>query len=104
GPRSAPATARVDHRWARVKARAVPHPRRDGDGNGDGWEIRVTVSVHGRGLLRPLAAVVLGVAGRWIRRSVARTLDDMAATWNAEIPRWVAMDRDDLRSALTARP
>jgi hypothetical protein len=100
--RSAPVTARVDHRWARAEARAAPRPRRDGDTGG--WEVRVTLSLRGRGLLRPLAAVALGVAGRWIRRSVARTLDDAAEQWNATVPGLVAMDREDLRAALTTRP
>ncbi|MGW0086896.1 hypothetical protein [Streptomyces sp. NPDC003393] len=99
---TAPATARVVHRWARATARAVPRPHRDGDG--DRWDVRVTVSLHGRGLLRPLAAVALVVAGRRIRRFVARTLDDLADTWNATVPGLVAMNKDDLRAALTMRP
>jgi hypothetical protein len=99
---SAPATARVDHRWARAEARAVPSPHRDG--HTSGWDVRVTLSLRGRGLLRPLAAVALGVAGRWIRRSVARTLDDAAEQWNATVPGLVAMDREGMRAALTDRP
>lgn len=79
---SASATARADHRWARAEARAVRRPCRDGDRR----EVCVTVSLHGCWLLRPLAAVVLGVAGRWIRRSVVRPLDDAAHTWNAGVP------------------
>lgn len=100
--RSAPATARLDHPWARAKVQAVPRPHREDDG--DIWEVRVTVSLRGRGLLRPLVAVVLGVAGRRIHRSVVRALDDLAKSWNADVPRLVAMDRDGVRAALTARP
>jgi hypothetical protein len=35
---------------------------------------------------------------------VARTLDDAAEQWNATVPGLVAMDREDLRAALTTRP
>ncbi|MER6976935.1 hypothetical protein [Streptomyces carpinensis] len=99
--RPAPATARLDHPWARAEVRAVPRPHRQGDGGR--WEVCVTVSLRGRGLLRPFVAVVLGVAGRRIRRSVVRALDGLAESWNADVPRLVAMDRDGLRAALTAR-
>ncbi|MEU6402397.1 hypothetical protein [Streptomyces sp. NPDC046985] len=98
--RLSPATARVDHRWARATARAAPRPSHDGAAVG--WEVRVTVSLRGRGLARPLAAVLLGVAGRWIRRSFVRALDDLAANWNTEVPSLLAMGEDELRVARTA--
>lgn len=94
--RSAPASARLDHRWLRADVRATPSPRRDDDR----WDVRVTVSVRGRSFLRPVAAVVLAATGRWMRRTVARTLDDEAERWNKAVPRLVAMDSGQLREAL----
>jgi hypothetical protein len=93
---SAPASARLDHRWLRADVRATPRPRRDDDR----WDVRVTVSLRGRSFLRPVAAVVLAVTGRWIRRTVARTLDDTAEHWNKAVPRLVAMDSERLGEAL----
>ncbi|MFF4761530.1 hypothetical protein [Streptomyces sp. NPDC001292] len=99
-PPSAPASARLDHRWIRADVRAVPRPSRD-DGR---WEIHVTVSLRGRRLLRPVAAAVLTVAAGRIRRSVVQTLDDLAAQWNDRVPRLVAMNADQLREALLSKP
>ncbi|MFH9983196.1 hypothetical protein ACH4ND_29000 [Streptomyces sp. NPDC017179] len=95
-PPSAPASARLDHRWVRADVRAVPRPSRH-DGR---WDIQITVSLRGRRLLRPLAAIVLTVAARRIRRAVVRSVDDLAAQWNDRVPRLVAMDADQLREAL----
>ncbi|MGW2895423.1 hypothetical protein ACWDAO_12585 [Streptomyces sp. NPDC001212] len=99
-PPSAPASARLDHPWIRADVRAVPRPSRD-DGR---WEIHVTVSLRGRRLLRPVAAVVLAAAARRIRRSVARTLDNLAAQWNDRVPHLVSMNPDQLRETLLSRP
>ncbi|WP_189706239.1 hypothetical protein, partial [Streptomyces anandii] len=62
---TAPATARLDHRLLRAELRAVPRPSPDGEG----WEAHITISLRGRSLLRPLAAVVLALTGRWTRRA-----------------------------------
>lgn len=99
-PPSAPASARLDHPWIRADVRAVPRPSRD-DGR---WDIHVTVSLRGRRLLRPVAAVVLAVAARRIRRSVVRTLDNLAAQWNDRVPHLVAMNPDQLRETLLSKP
>ncbi|MFD4974764.1 hypothetical protein [Streptomyces sp. NPDC058424] len=97
---SAPAAARLDHPWFRADVRAVPRPSPD-DGR---WEIHVTISLRGRRLLRPVAAVVLTVAARRIRRSVVRTLDNLAAQWNDRVPHLVAMNADQLRETLLSAP
>ncbi|WP_344050475.1 hypothetical protein [Streptomyces thermoalcalitolerans] len=98
GTHTAPASARLDHRWLRADMRATPRPGRD-DGT---WEVSVTVSLRGCSLLRPVAAVILAVTGRRMRRSIARTLDDMAGRWNEAVPRLAAMDAGQLREALLA--
>ncbi|MFJ5897113.1 hypothetical protein ACIQFZ_16905 [Streptomyces sp. NPDC093064] len=99
-PPSAPAAARLDHPWFRADMRAVPRPSPD-DGR---WQIHVTISLRGRRLLRPVAAVVLTVAARRIRRSVVRTLDNLAAQWNDRVPHLVAMNADQLRETLLSAP
>ncbi|MFB6955763.1 hypothetical protein ACFCYB_01695 [Streptomyces sp. NPDC056309] len=99
---SAPASARLDHRWIRAEVRAEPRPSPSRDGGR--WEIHVTVSLRGRRLLRPVAAVVLTVAARRIRRSVVQTLDNLAVQWNDRVPPLVAMNTDQLRETLLSRP
>ncbi|MFB7321599.1 hypothetical protein [Streptomyces sp. NPDC056190] len=101
-PPSAPAAARLDHPWIRADVRVVPRPSPSRD---DGrWELHVTVSLRGRRLLRPVAAVVLAVATRRIRRSVVQTLDNLAAQWNDRVPHLVAMNMDELRETLLSAP
>ncbi|MFB7108484.1 hypothetical protein [Streptomyces sp. NPDC056291] len=101
-PPSAPAAARLDHPWIRADVRVVPRPSPSRD---DGrWELHVTVSLRGRRLLRPVAAVVLAVATRRIRRSVVQTLDNLAAQWNDRVPHLVAMNADQLRETLLSKP
>ncbi|MFF4823729.1 hypothetical protein ACFY20_11945 [Streptomyces sp. NPDC001312] len=101
-PPSAPAAARLDHRWIRADVRAEPWPSPSRD---DGrWEIHVTVSLRGRRLLRPVAAVALAVAARRIRRSVVQAVDNLAAQWNDRVPPLVAMNTDQLRETLLSRP
>ncbi|MFB8777993.1 hypothetical protein [Streptomyces broussonetiae] len=91
-----PARVRVDHRLARAEVRAVP-VRTDFDGR---WEVRVTVTLRGRGLLRPLTAVVLGLAGGRIRQAVVQDLGETAAQWNEQVPQLVAQDPAELRKQL----
>lgn len=95
---TAPASARLEHRWLRAEVRATPRPRRDDDS----WDVHVTVSLRGRSFLRPVLAVFLAVTGRRMRRSIARSLDDAAERWNRAVPRLVAMDAGQLRKALLA--
>ncbi|KUO17444.1 hypothetical protein [Streptomyces dysideae] len=99
-PRSAPARARLDHRWLRAELRVVPRP----SGDFSRWEVQVTVTVRGRGLLRPLAAVLLLVAEGRLRRIVARSLDTLADQWNEQVPALLAQDPAGLRSAILAAP
>ncbi|WP_445527905.1 hypothetical protein [Streptomyces cyslabdanicus] len=101
-PPSAPASARLDHRWIRADVQAVPRPSPSRDDGG--WDLHVTVSLRGRRLLRPVAAVVLAVAAGRIRRSVIQSLDNLAARWNDRVPRLVAMNADQLRENLLSKP
>ncbi|MFD0313231.1 hypothetical protein [Streptomyces flavalbus] len=96
-PRGAPARARLDHRLVRADARAEP-VRHTPDGH---WEVRVTLSLRGRGPLRPLTSLALHLFGARVRRSVTQGLDDAARQWNAQVPALVAGDPADLRRRLT---
>ncbi|MFE2511674.1 hypothetical protein [Streptomyces naganishii] len=95
---TAPATARLDHRLLRAELRAAPRPGPDGES----WQAHITISLRGRSLLRPLAAVVLAVTGRWTRRAILRELDNSAERWNTTVPSLTAMDAEHLRRALSS--
>ncbi|MFI2410492.1 hypothetical protein [Streptomyces sp. NPDC018947] len=95
--RTPPLHGRLDHRLFRAGIQAVPRPADLGR-----WEVGVTVTVRGRHLLRPVAAVVLRVARRRLHRSLARELGGMAARWNAALPGLLRHDRDGLRAAVLA--
>lgn len=95
GPSSAPLEARLDHRLGRAVVRATPGRLPDGR-----WTIRVSLSVRGRSLLRPLTAVALRVAARALRRGFTRTLDTTAARWNEVVPGLVSQDMPQLRERI----
>ncbi|MFI8091898.1 hypothetical protein ACIF9R_26840 [Streptomyces sp. NPDC086080] len=91
--RTAPLRARLECGAARADLRAVPEP-----GGLDGhWAVTVTVGLRGRRLLRPVAAVALHLFRGHLQRSLATTLDELAAEWNDTVPGLVAMGPDALR-------
>lgn len=79
-----PARAHLVHRLARAELTVAPRPAEGG------WQVRVTVSVRGRWLLRPVGAVVLRLARPWMRRALVRSVDELAERWNEEVPKAVA--------------
>ncbi|WP_149546907.1 hypothetical protein [Streptomyces marokkonensis] len=94
--RTAPLRARAECGAARAELRVVPAPGRL-DGR---WDVTVTVRLRGRRLYRPVAAVALRLARSRLQRSLAGALDELAARWNTELPRLVAMGPDALREAV----
>ncbi|MFX4290772.1 hypothetical protein [Streptomyces bohaiensis] len=81
-------TAHADHPFGRVRIDlAATHTRtRDGDG----WEVAVTLTLHGRGPARPLLApVLMAVRGR-LRRRLTEVVDDATATWHDAFLPWLA--------------
>jgi hypothetical protein len=64
---------------ARVAVTPAPEP-------GGRWRLDVTVTVRGRHVFRPLAAVVLFFARKPVRRKFADGLDRFAGQWNDEMP------------------
>ncbi|WP_431959911.1 hypothetical protein [Actinacidiphila sp. bgisy160] len=64
----------------------------------------MTVSVRGRWLLRPAAAVVARLARPWMRRALVRSLDGLAERWNEEVPKAVARGPLQWRAELLREP
>lgn len=91
----APATAEVKHLLA--KGRLYLRPRQADDGR---WLVEVTVTVRGRWLLRPVAAVALLVAGRPLRREFRSGVERAAEGWNAAVRELLALGPDELRAEL----
>ncbi|WP_329264099.1 hypothetical protein OG223_49790 [Streptomyces sp. NBC_01478] len=99
----APATAWLKHRLG--KAHLHLRPRR---ADGGRWQVDVAVTVRGRWLLRPVAAVALMVAGRPVRRGFRSEVEQAADAWDRSIGELLALTPDDLRAELarqaTERP
>ncbi|MEU3144667.1 hypothetical protein [Streptomyces sp. NPDC006999] len=91
----APATARLKHRLG--KARLCLRPRR---ADGGRWQVDVALTVRGRWLLRPVAAVALMVAGRPVRRGFRSAVEQAADAWNRSIGELLALTPDGLRAEL----
>ncbi|MFE0130987.1 hypothetical protein ACFWY6_05295 [Streptomyces sp. NPDC059037] len=89
----------LDHRLAKATVRAVPRPCDDGR-----WDMRVTLSVRGRSLLRPLVSAGLLLTRRPLGRALADLLDGLARQWNEHVPHATAhQDMGQLRERFLAR-
>jgi hypothetical protein len=82
-----------------VRAVVRAEPRRLDGGR---WAVRVTVKARGCGVIRPLAAVGLGLAHGPVRRAFAEALDEAAAVWNKTVPAATAKDVLSMRHAAIA--
>ncbi|WP_406174980.1 hypothetical protein [Streptomyces sp. NBC_00996] len=91
----APLTATLRHRLGEATVRVTP--RRCEDGR---WEVRAVLTLRGRSLVRPLAAVGLRLFRRSLERAFAQALDDMARQWNETVPDVVAQDVSRLREEI----
>ncbi|MFI9470421.1 hypothetical protein ACIHBQ_23510 [Streptomyces sp. NPDC052492] len=98
--RKAPLRVRLTCGVARAELTALPLPAREGDG----WEVRVTARLRGRGPLRPVTALALRLFRRPLARAWGRGLDDFAAQWNTEVPQLTALGPEDLRRDILAEP
>ncbi|NJQ05060.1 hypothetical protein [Streptomyces lonarensis] len=80
--------AQADHPLGRARVElATTHTSTP---DGDGWEVAVTLTLHGRGPARPLLAPVLLAARGRLRRGLAEVVDDAAATWHGAFLPWLA--------------
>ncbi|MFE6762980.1 hypothetical protein [Streptomyces sp. NPDC057689] len=91
----APATARVKHLLG--EGRLYLRPRRAEDGR---WRVEVAASVRGRWLLRPVAAVVLLLAGGPVRRGFRDAVERAAEGWNEAVGRLLELGPDGIREEL----
>ncbi|MGW7302330.1 hypothetical protein [Streptomyces sp. NPDC054829] len=94
--RTAPLRIRLRGRPFRAEVRAAPRPA----GDDRHWRVQVTVTARGRGLLRPVAAVVLPLTRRRVQHSVAKSLDSLAESWNEHLPPLLELDRAALREEI----
>ncbi|WLQ35840.1 hypothetical protein P8A18_21495 [Streptomyces castrisilvae] len=91
----APATARVKHLLG--EARLYLRPRRAADGR---WLVEAAVSLRGRWLLRPVAAVALLLAGGPLRRGFRDGVERAAEGWNEAVGELLALGPDGIREEL----
>ncbi|MGW2085562.1 hypothetical protein [Streptomyces sp. NPDC001880] len=91
----APAEARLKHRLG--IARLYLRPRRAEQGL---WHVDVTLSVHGRLLLRPVAAFALLLARVPLRRGFRSSVEQAARQWNEALGQILAKGPEELRAEL----
>ncbi|MFD0336088.1 hypothetical protein ACFQZ0_28260 [Streptomyces erythrogriseus] len=60
--------------------------------------------LRGRGPLRPLVSLGLGLARRPLARAVAEAVDDAARDWNAGVPQLAALGREELGRRFLSEP
>ncbi|MGW4229855.1 hypothetical protein ACWEF9_11325 [Streptomyces sp. NPDC004980] len=91
----APLAARAKHRLGRARLTVTPRPAADGT-----WEVGVTLTVRGRSLLRPVAALALFFGQVPLRRAFRSGVDQAAAGWNEALASGPLPDPAELRAEL----
>ncbi|MFE8006173.1 hypothetical protein [Streptomyces sp. NPDC057418] len=94
-PARAPLAARARHRLGRARLTVTPRPAADG-----AWEVGVTLTVRGRSLLRPVAALALFFGQVPVRRAFRSGVDRAAAGWNEALASAPLPAADELRAEL----
>ncbi|THA23193.1 hypothetical protein E6R18_30710 [Streptomyces sp. A1277] len=89
----APATARVRHLLG--EARLYLRPRRAEEGR---WLVEAAVSLRGRWLLRPVAALALLPAGGPLRRGFRDGVERAAEQWNEAVGELLALGPEGIRA------
>ncbi|MET8807649.1 hypothetical protein [Streptomyces sp. NPDC004546] len=90
-----PFEAHLEHRLGVATLWAVPRPYGDGR-----WEVRLVLSLGGRSLLRPVAALALLLFRGRLREAFTDTADRTAEVWNEIVPETVSQDRIRLRARI----
>ncbi|TRV75015.1 hypothetical protein FKN01_22805 [Streptomyces sp. 130] len=93
----APVTVRLKHPLGEARLRL--RPRRAQDGR---WLVEAAATVRGRWLLRPVAAVVLLLAGGPLRRGFRDAVERAAAGWDGAVARLLELGPDGVREKLAA--
>ncbi|MFD7969155.1 hypothetical protein [Streptomyces clavifer] len=94
-PARAPLAVRAKHRLGRARLTVTPRPAAGGV-----WEVGVTLTVRGRSLLRPVAALALFFGQVPLRRAFRSGADRAAARWNEVLASGPLPDAGDLRAEL----
>jgi hypothetical protein len=71
-------------------------PARDGR-----WQVTVRVTLHGRGLLRPVGVVVFLFTRSKLKRHFTKAMTEFARLWNKEMPPLLTKNQDELRELMT---
>ncbi|MEV4877951.1 hypothetical protein [Streptomyces cyaneofuscatus] len=99
----APVIGRAVHRLGKARLTVTPRPAEDGT-----WRVSVVLSVRGRWLLRPVAAVGLLFARRPIERGFREGVDSAAEEWAEMLAELPSLHGEALRAeiadALTEPP
>ncbi|MFF8438976.1 hypothetical protein [Streptomyces bacillaris] len=102
-PARAPVVGKAVHRLGKARLTVTPHAAGDGS-----WRVSVVLSVRGRWLLRPVAAVGLFFARKPVERGFREAVDSSVEEWAemlAELPRLRGEAlRAEIADALTEPP
>lgn len=89
-------TGRVKQTFAHGGGTIAVAPARDGR-----WQVTVRVTLHGRGLLRPIGAVALLLTRSKVKRQFTKMMTEFARHWNEQVPTLRTKTLDELRELMT---
>jgi hypothetical protein len=91
------ARALADNPLVRARLTVAARPSK-----GDDWQLAITVTITGRGLLRPPLAVALLLARPLLRRRLAAAVDTAAGQWRTSAVPWLRLPPEEQRRQLLA--
>ncbi|MET7584343.1 hypothetical protein ACFV2I_05105 [Streptomyces microflavus] len=91
----APVVGRAVHRLAKARLTVTPRPADDGS-----WQVSVVLSVRGRWLLRPVAAVALVLVRKPVERGFRKGVDSAAEEWAGMLAELPSLDGEALRAQI----
>ncbi|MFJ2209820.1 hypothetical protein [Streptomyces microflavus] len=91
----APVVGRAVHRLAKARLTVTPRPADDGS-----WQVSVVLSVRGRWLLRPVAAVALVLVRKPVERGFRKGVDSAAEEWAGMLAELPSLHGEALRAQI----
>ncbi|MFC9007016.1 hypothetical protein [Streptomyces microflavus] len=91
----APVVGRAVHRLAKARLTVTPRPADDGS-----WQVSVVLSVRGRWLLRPVAAVALVLVRKPVERGFRKGVDSAAEEWAGMLAELPSLHGEALRARI----
>ncbi|MFB6655900.1 hypothetical protein ACFCZ4_10885 [Streptomyces microflavus] len=91
----APVVGRAVHRLAKARLTVTPRPADDGS-----WQVSVVLSVRGRWLLRPVAAVALVLVRKPVERGFREGVDSAAEEWAGMLAELPSLHGEALRAQI----